>query len=146
MNLQQTDTVDELTVRVAALFRSIEALRSRDAEAAHLTPTEYRALARVCEIGEKTPKMLAVSMGMSTGAITAVTDRLVASGLLERVANENDRRSVILQATPEGYAIMARSYGVYRDAVREAVEHLPEPQLVEFSGALARVAGLLDTK
>jgi len=145
-NLQATDTVDELTVGVAALFRTIEALRSRDAEAAQLTPTEYRALARICEIGQKTPKKLAISMGMSTGAITAVTDRLVARGLLERVANENDRRSVILQSTPEGYAIMARSYGVYRNAVREAVEHLPEPHLAELCDALERMAAVLDTK
>lgn len=143
---QATDTVDEVTVRVAVLFRSIEALRARDAEAAQLTPTEYRALARICEIGQKTPKKLAISMGMSTGAITAVTDRLVARGLLERVANEKDRRSVILQSTPEGYAIMARSYGVYRAAVRDAVGQLPESLLVEFSDALERMSGVLDTQ
>ena len=41
---------DDLAAAITAFFRALESSRSRDALEVQLTPTEYRALARVVEV------------------------------------------------------------------------------------------------
>lgn len=127
---------DDLAAAITAFFRALESSRSRDALEVQLTPTEYRALARVVEVGSKTPKRLAISMGMSTGAITAISDSLVARGLLERVANEADRRSVVLRPTPMGRELVGRLFGNYSRVIAAAVEGLSDAEVQQLTVVL----------
>ncbi len=138
-------SVDELPAAITAFFRALESSRSRDALEVQLTPTEYRALARVVEVGTKTPKRLAISMGMSTGAITAIADRLVARGLLERVANEADGRSVMLQPTPAGRELVGRLFGNYSRVIGAAVQHLSDAEVAQLTVVLTNLTEGLNT-
>jgi DNA-binding MarR family transcriptional regulator len=47
-------------------------------------------------------KELAEKMGVTTGSLTVLVDRLVRAGLVERRPNELDRRSIQVGLTPEG--------------------------------------------
>ncbi|MEQ1736461.1 MAG: MarR family transcriptional regulator [Rhodoglobus sp.] len=94
--------ISELMTSATAFFRAIEALRDRAAARENMTSTAFRALARLVEFGPKTPKELAALLATSTATITAITDSLVAQGLVMRVPNEADRRSVLLTPTAAG--------------------------------------------
>jgi DNA-binding MarR family transcriptional regulator len=138
------DSDHELPAAITAFFRALESSRSRDALEVQLTATEYRALARVVEVGSKTPKRLAISMGMSTGAITAIADRLVARGLLERVANEADGRSVVLQPTPAGRELVGRLFGNYTRVIGDAVRDLSDDDVQQLTVVLRNLTASLD--
>lgn len=125
----RSQSIDQLLSTATAFFRSLEALRSLNAAIEGVTSTEFRALARVVDFGNTTPKKLASSMGLSTGTITAVTDRLVAKALLERVANEADRRSVLLTPTQDAKDMLARVYARYRQLWVDTLESTPTPDV-----------------
>ena len=54
---------------------------------------------------------LAKESGLTTGAVTAVIDRLDRAGLARRVADERDRRKVLVEVTPEFYARAREIWG-----------------------------------
>lgn len=64
--------------------------------------SEIAALEHLHSAGELTPKQLGERLFMSSGAVTALVDRLEKGGHLERVPNPRDRRSTLLRPTPWG--------------------------------------------
>jgi DNA-binding MarR family transcriptional regulator len=115
---EQAATMD-LPAAAITLVRAIEILRSSIASDEHIGMTELRALGRLAG-HPLTPKQLAAGLGLTTGAVTALTDRLVESGLLARAQHPTDRRSLILDLTPAGEKVMQRISGDFRTAVMDA--------------------------
>ncbi|PZF59436.1 hypothetical protein DEI81_13670 [Curtobacterium sp. MCBD17_013] len=103
-----------------------------------LNPVDLRALKFLAAIDEdRTPKDLGRYLEMGTGAVTALLDRLVKRGLLERVRNPDDRRSVRIQLTPDGFAVIGSLRAAYRRALQEALpaEHIDV--FIEFTERLS---------
>jgi DNA-binding MarR family transcriptional regulator len=59
-----------------------------------LNPTDVEALGVLSVLGVTTPTQLAGMLGMGTGAVTQVIDRLEDAGYARRVREARDRRSV----------------------------------------------------
>ena len=105
----ETDTREEV-VRLTQLL-VVEGTRFMAAFAAlhRLHHTDAEALSRVLVAQESGTPMtagaLAAELGLTTGAITAVVDRLERAGHLSRVRDERDRRKVLLRHSSEGRAL-----------------------------------------
>ena len=56
---------------------------------------------------------LAIESGLTTGAVTAVVDRLEAAGYVRRVRDPVDRRKIWIECTPELREIVAEIFGFY---------------------------------
>ncbi len=78
-----TDTVDELITEVLGINR-----------------TDSRCLDILEQHGRMSAGQLAQLSELSTGAVTAVVDRLERAGYARRVADPNDRRRVLVELTP----------------------------------------------
>ena len=142
-----SDSVLELAGAVSTLVQGVEHLRHRIAESEGLSRTEFRAVARVGEFRQLTPKALAQSLELTNGAVTAVTDRLVASGLMERVPHPDDRRGVLLQLTPLGGQIIARVSDLYRATIADVTSIESTQMLSEVDDFLRRLGhGLRDAR
>lgn len=142
-----SDSALELAGAVSTLVQGVEHLRHRIAESEGLSRTEFRAIARVGEFRQLTPKALAQSLELTNGAVTAVTDRLVASRLMERVPHPDDRRSVLLQLTPLGGQIISRISDVYRAAIADATSTESSRMMSQIDGFLRRLGcGLRDAR
>jgi len=74
-----------------------------------LHETDLRALLHVLQAeagGEPTTAgRLGAALGVTSGAVTGVVDRLVRAGHLERGSDERDRRKVLLRYAPRGRAV-----------------------------------------
>ena len=141
------DSALELAGAVSTLVQGVEHLRHRIAGSEGLSLTEFRAIARVGEFRQLTPKALAQSLELTNGAVTAVTDRLVASRLMERVPHPDDRRSVLLQLTPIGGHIIARVSDVYRAAIADVTSTESIRMIGQIDGFLRRLGrGLRDAR
>ena len=81
------DASRELADSFVVVYRAIERRRQSAAVALGLSVTDYRALVRIAEHDSITPKQLANLMVLTTGAVSALTDHLVAKGLILRTAN-----------------------------------------------------------
>src|SRR5215471_2086285 len=63
--------------------------------------TDVKCLDMMTVQGSATPSQLAVHIGLSSGATTAMIDRLERSGLIQRKPHPKDRRSTVLVLTKE---------------------------------------------
>lgn len=64
--------------------------------------TDLNCLGALGYTGPLTAGQLANQLGLTTGAVTRVIDRLVAGGYVRRVADPADRRRVVIEPIPEG--------------------------------------------
>ena len=74
----------------SAFVSAFEANQRRLAIDAGLTGTELRALFRVAQVVSMTPKDLATHLGLTTGAVTAISRRLVEVGSPAPLVVPND--------------------------------------------------------
>jgi DNA-binding MarR family transcriptional regulator len=80
------------------LATAIVAFQDAVARRAGMTAAERKCAGALAELGSATPKQLAESTGLSTGAITGIVDRLERAGFASREPNPDDRRSIIVRA------------------------------------------------
>ena len=114
----------------------------KDVAAHHdISVSDLRSLYFVREHEAPTPKHISAYLDLSSGATTALTDRMVAAGYLERVAHPTDRRSSVLRLAPAGAAILAVEVQFYLDVFSEVVAPAGLPA---FTSALRSLASTVE--
>lgn len=73
--------------------------------------TDARCLDLIDMAGRMTAGELARASGLTTGAVTALLDRLERAGLVRRVRDEEDRRRVFVELTSQAQRRAAEVYG-----------------------------------
>ena len=129
----------------AEFLRALESIRRSIAIDADLTGSELRAMARIAEIEDITPKALSEFLELTTPAVTAITTGLVDRGLIVRVAHPRDRRSLFLQLTTAGHDVMETTYRSFQNAITVSAEALDAAQTVVLESALGVLARSLGT-
>ncbi|AMM21994.1 hypothetical protein AX769_19890 [Frondihabitans sp. PAMC 28766] len=119
---RDTPVVREIASAMADADAAHRRLRSVFAASVGLSPLEFNALMHIGEVTDLTPKALAAHLDITTGAVTAMTDRLVGAGLVGREPNPADRRSLLLALTTTGQRARSSMYGQYYDAIARALE------------------------
>src|SRR5215813_6228531 len=92
---------DILVGFVEGLFRLIEDRQRLQAAQGNLTPVQAQALHLLRREPLPTSR-LAVALGITTPAVTQLTDRLGRKNLIERQSLASDRRSVLIAITDQG--------------------------------------------
>lgn len=87
------------------------------ARSEHLTRAEFDTLDYIEEAGELTPTALATRLGLTTGAVTSVLDRLEGAGFVKRSPNPTDRRSIMIRLTRRTESAGKAALGGYVDRV-----------------------------
>ncbi|QWT24224.1 MarR family transcriptional regulator [Subtercola sp. PAMC28395] len=118
---------------------ALEANRLRIARDAGVSATELRALFRIAQAVSLTPKDLASHLGMTTGAVTAISRRLVDLGLVHRVDHPDDRRSLYLELSASGHDLMTQIHRSFNEMLAASAGHLDSEQLSDFTAALESV-------
>ncbi|PWG03062.1 MarR family winged helix-turn-helix transcriptional regulator [Sphingosinicella humi] len=105
---------------VRAELRGFAHFTERVVKAAGLTPQQHQVLValRAAKDGALTIGQLAETLLLQPHSVSGLADRLEALELVERVRNEDDRRSVSLRLTPKARDIMASLSTTHRDELR----------------------------
>ncbi|TPG35680.1 MarR family winged helix-turn-helix transcriptional regulator [Mycolicibacterium hodleri] len=110
-------------------------------------PTDVNALIRVRvgrEQGESTTAgWLGVALGLTSGAVTAVVDRLERSGHLRRVRDQHDRRRVILENSPGGQHLVDQYFAPIRQRSEEVMDRFTSAELEVVSRFLGATAAAM---
>jgi DNA-binding MarR family transcriptional regulator len=94
---------DELSGEIRANQRATDVVDELIAQLLGVNRTDARCLDILDERGSMSAGDLAEASRLSTGAITAVIDRLDRAGLARRVPDPADRRRVLVELTPKAY-------------------------------------------
>ena len=82
-----------------------------------VTPTEFGALDELSQAGGLTPGELGRRLSFTSGAITALVDRLERLGWAQRERHPDDRRKVVVRLTTAGEQIGEHELGTLVAAV-----------------------------
>ena len=101
-----------LTVAQHQVFQAFSA----GLEPFNITPGQYGVLGCLWERGSCTPKEIAQILQLENSTVSGVLDRMQKRGLIDRVVDPNDRRSVRVVPTEEGLAL--------KDGVLKVIDQL----------------------
>lgn len=132
-------SLEGLSRSVQAFVRAIDSIRYELRVEAGLSATELRALARIAESPGLNPKALADFLEVSMPAVTAVTNGLVARGLLVRGDHPHDRRRVALNLTPGGHELIESVFRRFDQSILRAAVGLPLDTTEAMSTGLTHV-------
>ena len=105
------------------------ALDNVAAERMGVNRTDLACLDVISSRGPVTAGEIARGAGLTTGAVTAVIDRLEKAGYARRVADESDRRKVMVEATPEMYEQAAGIWGPLAAEWQETISRYTTEEL-----------------
>jgi DNA-binding MarR family transcriptional regulator len=99
-----SDSVEELFRRIGdqvrAFQRSVDQGDEEIARLLKLNRTDLRCLDFLLQRGPSAPSRLSVELGLTTGSVTAMLDRMEKAGYVTRTPDPTDRRKIIVQAAP----------------------------------------------
>lgn len=109
--------------------------------------TDVNALIRVLvgqQQGESiTAGRLGEELGLTSGAVTAVVDRLERSGHLRRVRDQQDRRRVLLENSPAGQRLAEEYFVPIRQRSEEVMDGFTSVELEVVSRYLTATAAAM---
>ncbi len=130
---------DLLGAAAAEFARFQDASGAVDEAAAELMGvnlTDLRCLSRLHAAGPSTTGDLAAAAGLTRGAMTTAIDRLERAGYVARVRGEADRRTVLVELTPEAHGLVERIWGPIATAGRAVLSRYSPAELALLADAL----------
>ena len=119
--------VEGIVDRVAGINRRIKRGHEATLKEFGMTYPDWHVLTALRNGGPRTPGVLARYLELSTGAMTSRLDKLENEGLIRRVPDPDDRRSVIVEITEAGRekwaaaaSVQARKEAFFTSALTEA--------------------------
>jgi DNA-binding MarR family transcriptional regulator len=132
-------TLDETLRKVSA--QSV-LLNDTVAKMVGANPTDLECLDLLGIGGPTTAGKLAAHTGLTTGATTAVIDRLERAGFARRLRSKEDRRSVLVEAMPDRLSQIEALYQPLAVAVARLNEDYGDRQLAVIVDYLSRAVTL----
>lgn len=130
---------------IAAEFTVIKHLFNEIGEAIpdHLTIDQYQIMCVLHQRGQCSSTDLAEVFMVVKSSITAIINRLVDRGYVERTPAEEDRRVIVLSLTEEGRTVLEHADKKVQDIVASYLIHFSETEVEAFIGAYEKLARLM---
>ncbi|MEL7042704.1 MAG: MarR family transcriptional regulator [Pseudomonadota bacterium] len=123
------------------LHAAIDEMDEKTARALGVSRNDLRCL-NLLENGPVTPKFLVQSLGLTSGSITSLLDRLEAREFIERAPHPEDRRALLVELRPKAFAEIGaiyRTFGAALVALAHAYSARNAEQAVGHLNDVARV-------
>lgn len=130
--------------RISRLAMILDQVRAKAHQAHGLQPWEFDVLAALRRVGAPyrlTPSQLVAATHVTSGTMTNRIDRLVEVGYVERSANPEDGRGVLVALLPAGRQRVDAALGDLLAAEAELSSHLGEDARAELTRLLRQLLG-----
>ncbi len=139
-----TDLKKRALVAVREYGVHLTLLRNAMSEWAGLNATDMECLRMLFLKGVASPSELARHTGLTSGATTAMLDRLERAGLIERQPNPNDRRGTLIVPQASAGERMAAWFESARNAQDALMSSYSDSELEIIADVFERFAKLWD--
>jgi DNA-binding MarR family transcriptional regulator len=140
----KTDLKKRALTAVAEYGVNLTRFRNAMSEQQGLNVTDMECLRLLFMRGTATPSELARHTGLTSGATTAMLDRLEKAGLIERRPNPNDRRGTLITPAGSSTARVASWFESARKAQDELISSYSESELEIIADVFERFTKLWD--
>jgi MarR family transcriptional regulator, organic hydroperoxide resistance regulator len=120
-----------------AMWNAVDARLKHDFD---LPLTHFEPMTVIAEVPGCRVYDIAAELIITTGGASKLVDRIEASGYCRRLPNPADRRSSLVELTPQGEALLAKARAAFDDELALRLGSvLPERTLRQFAGTLSRL-------
>ena len=140
----KTDLKKRALMAVRDYGVNLTQFRNAMSEWAGLNVTDMECFRLLILKGIATPSELGRHTGLTSGATTAMLDRLEKAGLIERRPNPEDRRSILITPAKSGAVKAASWFESARKAQDELISSYSESELEIISDVFERFTKLWD--
>jgi len=139
----QSHRCDEMLVALRRVMRAVD-LHSRSLIRSHGLTTPQALILKVAATGEALPAgRLARQVSLSQATVTDILNRLEARGLVRRIRSSEDRRQVLVEATPAGRELMLSSPPLLQERFADRFAALQDWEQSMLVASLQRIAALM---
>nr|WP_199294791.1 MarR family transcriptional regulator [Leptolyngbya sp. FACHB-60] len=110
----------------------------------HLSLSQLRVLYFLRRRSQSSLSEVADYLDVTRPTMSAMVERLVQRGLVNRISDPAERRRIILTLTPEGTAEMERVYDATLQTVAARLEGLSEAQLQQVKAGLEILSSIFE--
>lgn len=135
---------ETVMTQLRALSRTQDRLDQYAAQRFGLNRTDLRALDIIGQAAPVSPTALATALGMSTGATSAVLDRLEAAGYARREPDPQHRRRTVVRMTSRATRLSRQIFDPVITATRDQAATYPDHVLAGIADLLADHRAMLD--
>jgi DNA-binding MarR family transcriptional regulator len=88
---------------------------------------------------ETSPSQLLTQLGTDTAGMTRLLDRLETKGLVQRRRHRDDRRSIVIELTEDGHALVPRIGPVFGGVIMRLLNGFSEQEIRQLTALLQRM-------
>ncbi|MCP8968036.1 MarR family winged helix-turn-helix transcriptional regulator [Ectobacillus ponti] len=111
-----------------------------------VTSEQYKMLRLIKHYGPCTSSKLSEINQVNRSAITAMIDRLVAKGYVERLADPQDRRVTLLETTPAAERVLQEGEEKIRQFVGTYMQELEDAEIETFVSIYEKIWRIINQK
>ncbi len=130
-----------IVAAIRQIVRAVDLHSRRIVEACGLTGPQLATLAVVSRLGPTTA--IARAVHLSQGTVTGILQRLERQSLTRRTPGDRDRRTVMIEVTDAGRAVLQQAPSLLQDQFRAELSALAEWEQMQILATLQRVATLM---
>ncbi len=138
------ELIDEIGLEIRATQNRSDRYDELAAEIMGVNRTDLRCIDILDRLGPLPAGRLAEEMGLTSGAVTTVVDRLERVGYARRAADKDDRRKVLIEITPKAARLGMELYGGFLEGTQRLFAAYSEAELELVLDFLRRGAELGD--
>ena len=129
----------KLSHQLVELYEKLSSWEQGVVKNSGLSTPQMHTIEIVGHSGSLRMKELAKKMGVTTGTLTVMVDRLEQQGLLQRTPHETDRRSYLIALTEKGQGLFAEHHQYHLHLTQEITATLSAEEQALFSAVLEKV-------
>lgn len=134
---------DHLLPTLRAASRALQGFLIAQARASGLGLLEFLLLIRAADDEGVVTRDAGRALGVSTGTMTGLADRLESGNLVRRHAHPTDRRLLVLKATPKGRRVVDRALNPVLTEIADLVRLVEPTEFGFVSAFMEQLASLL---
>jgi DNA-binding MarR family transcriptional regulator len=129
--VERDEAVSQALAALTGWTVAVAQFNGRVAGRMQLTETGLQCLYVLSRLGPTTAGEVGRRVNLTSGAASRMLDRLQAAGYVRRVPDPQDRRRVLVEATPESLDRVAEFYTPLTDRLRDHLAGLDDDHLAE---------------
>lgn len=137
---------DQIVVAIRRIIRAIDLHSRHLTEQVGLTGPQLMALKAAAEREHASVGALAKAIHLSSPTLTGILDRLERRGLIHRVPDAQDRRSLVVTVTQAGRDVLALAPSLLQDRFRKELAQLVDWEQTMILATLQRIAAMMEAQ
>ncbi|MEW6595181.1 MAG: MarR family transcriptional regulator [Thermodesulfobacteriota bacterium] len=131
--------LEELSHLIIGFYEKISSWEHAVVRGTGLSPAQMHAIEIIGQEKSLRMKELAEHLGVTTGSLTVMVDRLEQNGFLERRPHESDRRSFLVALTDKGKKHFKKHHHYHLKLTADVLAALEPAEQQRFGEALALI-------